>query len=989
LPGRLEFGRISAGILTGNVPEDLDNDRGSTDTMSGPESSRPFHDLDRAAWQRVAAVLDHALELPREQLAEYLDRACAADPALRAQVEALLAADRESDAFLDRSATELVPDLLDAAPPDGDAAPTPDAGLEGRRIGPWRVLHEVGRGGMGTVYRAERADGAFEQQVALKVVKRGLDTEEILQRFRQERQILARLEHPGIARLVDGGATEDGRPWVAMEYVAGEPLTSYCHSRSLGLRAVIALFQQVCRAVQYAHRNLVVHRDLKPGNILVTPDGVAKLLDFGIAKLLRPGESGELTSALELRMTPHYAAPEQVRGEPPTTATDVYALGVILYELLSGARPYRRPTASLKDLEHAILEEEPQPPSAAAGRGEPGQVAPRWRAALRGDLDDIVLMALRKEPDRRYPMAEAFADDLDRYLQGRPVRATRPTVRYRAAKFLRRNRVGVAAGAIVVAGLAAGMSAAWWGARVAAREARSAEAVRDFLIGLFQQAEPTRGSAGTMPVKDLLDLARRSVGTGLGREPETRAELLDVLGDIYAELGLYEQAKPVLLEALELRRRIDGPRHPRTADALASLADLHVDLHDFAEGLALHRQALAMRRAARPSDPLKIATSEGGVANALWRLGKVDSARASFESAMASLRRSRRVDTFEASTLLGLYANLQLEVGDDAAAESLATRALEIRQRLYGDDHLHTAAAKGLLAAVRAQQRRYEEGAALLREALATRRRLLGEDHPSVGRSWYNLGVVSSRSGRLAEAEECYEHTLRIYRQAFGPDDVDVAEALNAIATLRIRRGDYEDAEDLQRQALAIFVKRYGPDHARVAMTKRNLGNTRAERGEPGAEALLRDAVQTLERVHASGSPSLDEVRGALARYLLLAGRSAEARTLLERWLETAGRSGGAVLSNRSLHGACLCEAGRFVEAESLLQRSLTDLRADQPDSSWRVGEAELYLGECLERSGRPVEAMPHLQAGRAILGHDPSMRRLTRRANESLAAAR
>ena len=949
--------------------------------MNERETGGSLRDLDRARWQRVAAVLDHALELPRDQVPDYLDRACAGDASLRAEVETLLAADRDAAAFLDRPAADLAPELL--ATPD-DAEP----GLEGRRVGPWRIVREVGRGGMGTVYLAERADGAFEQQVALKVVRRGLDTDEILQRFRQ-RAADPRPPRASRDRAPARRRRHRRRPPVgAMEYVDGEPLTAYARARRSTCRTRSRCSRRCARAVQYAHRNLVVHRDLKPGNILVTPDGAIKLLDFGIAKLLRRGRGRR---ADRRRRAAHDAALRGARAGARRAADHRDRRLRARRDPLRAAVRRRGPTAGRPRRCRSWSAPSSRRSRSRRARRRPRAAdAPRWRAALSGDLDDIVLKALRKEPDRRYPTAEAFADDLDRFLEGHPVRATRPTFRYRAGKFLRRNRTGVATGAIVMIGLTAGLAAAWWGAHVASREARRAETVRDFLIGLFQQAEPSRAGPGTMPVKDLLDLARRNVDSGLGREPETRAELLGVLGGIYSELGLYDQARPILIEALELRRTLDGPTDPRTAEAIGNLAELHYQLHDFAQGLALHRQALAIRERHQERDPIEVASSLGGVAYGLNRLGKVDSARVTYERAMAALRRSRRGETMEASTLLGLFANLQLEVGDADAADSLATRALEIRTRLFGEDHLNTAAARGLLAAVRVQQRRYDEAGTLLRAALDTRRRLLGEEHQAVARSWYNLGVVYSRSGRLDEAEDCYAHALEIYRKTFGADDVEVGEALNAIGTVRTRRGDLAGAEDFQRQALAIFLRRYGPDHARVAMGKRNLGNTLAERGEPGAEPLLRDAVQTLERVHGAGSANLDEARGSLARYLLLEGRDAEARALLERWLDTppAKRPGGVALSAQSMHGACLCAAGRYAEAESLLRRSLADLRADQPDSSWRVGEAELYLGECLERRGRAAEARPHLQASVDILGHDRSANRLTRRAARSLDAA-
>ncbi|MEK7330512.1 MAG: serine/threonine-protein kinase, partial [Candidatus Eisenbacteria bacterium] len=482
----------------------------------------------------------------------FLDQACDGDAELRALVEALIRADESAGAFLDRPAAELAPELL-----AGEPEPAPEPPMAGRQIGPWRVVREVGRGGMGAVYLAERADGAFEQTVALKLIKRGLARAEILQRFLRERRILARLEHRNIARLADGGVTDDGLPWFAMEYVEGQPITDWCDEHRAGVEERLRLFRAVCDAVQYAHRNLVVHRDLKPSNIFVTADGEVKLLDFGIARLLSDEPDGDaLTLTREgLRvLTPHYAAPEQLRGEAATTATDLYSLGVVLYELLSGARPFGRSATSLDQLRREVLEEEPVPPSGL--RSE-------WRHPLRGDLDNIVLTALRKEPQRRYPSVEALLADLERYREGRPVQATPPSARYRIAKFVRRNRVSVIAGAVVTLTFLVGVVATMWQAvaaalvvaslvgglavsigqtRLARREARKAEEVRSFLLRVFEVADPYHSRGQSVTARELLDQGARRIDSELKGQPALRAEMLGVLADLYLKLALVEPA---------------------------------------------------------------------------------------------------------------------------------------------------------------------------------------------------------------------------------------------------------------------------------------------------------------------------------------------------------------------------------------------------------------------------------------------------------------
>ena len=431
-------------------------------------------------YEQVMEVVDRVMDCPAEELASRIEQACAGDAELRREVKRLLAADRPGSKFLEESP-------LDAVAGSGDDA---TASAIGRHIGPYRIVKEIGRGGMGVVYLAERDDGEYRTRAAVKLIKRGMDTDAVLRRFRHERQILAGLDHPNIARLLDGGTTDDGLPFFVMEYVEGTPVADYAAAHALTVEGRLRLFREICSAVQYAHRHLVVHRDIKPSNILVTEDGTPKLLDFGVAKLLRPETDASTTdlTATGLRvMTPEYASPEQARGESVTTATDVYSLGVVLYELLAGRRPYRLTSHHPEEVARVISEQEPERPSDAAtredadakgpGHAEPATTAPRSRvaASLRGDLDNIVLTAMRKDPQRRYATVEQFSEDIRRHLESLPVRARSDTFGYRAQKFVRRNRAGVAAAALVVLALVGGMAATLWQARVARAERAKAE----------------------------------------------------------------------------------------------------------------------------------------------------------------------------------------------------------------------------------------------------------------------------------------------------------------------------------------------------------------------------------------------------------------------------------------------------------------------------------------------------------------------------------
>ncbi|MEQ9568607.1 MAG: serine/threonine-protein kinase, partial [Longimicrobiales bacterium] len=500
--------------------------------------------MNRKRWAALKTLFERALELDGSERDAFLDDLASNDPGLHADLQRLLTADAE-----ERQVVDADPGLLrDAA--DDDPGPDPRVGS---RIGPWQVEDRIGEGGMGVVYRAERADGAFEQSVALKVLRRGMDTEGILARFRSERQILAGLEHPNIARLVDGGMTDDGLPWFTLEYVRGEHLTEYCDAHRLPVDARLDLFETVCAAVQYAQERLVVHRDLKPSNVLVSDDGTVKLLDFGIARVLSDGGSGQTTVVGAPRaLTLAYAAPEQIDGGAITTATDVYALGTMLYELLTGFRPRdfaeggdpKRPSDLPTRTQHTL----------AAARGAEPE---RLRRRLRGDLDTICMKALQDDPARRYATAGELLDDLRRHRTGRPVQARPDTFAYRASRFVRRNRAAVAGTG--VAALLVLATAATYTVRLAAERDRArlaateAQEVTAFLEGLFEVSDPSESMGRSLTAAEVLETGRRRLDLELRDQPRIRAALLATVGRVYTNLGLWSEARPLLDEALDIR----------------------------------------------------------------------------------------------------------------------------------------------------------------------------------------------------------------------------------------------------------------------------------------------------------------------------------------------------------------------------------------------------------------------------------------------------
>ncbi|MDP9100058.1 MAG: serine/threonine protein kinase, partial [Verrucomicrobiota bacterium] len=511
---------------------------------------------DGTRWGRVKELFEAAVDLAPRERATLLDNECGDDDELRSEIESLLASDNEANDFIEQPALEMPRDLFP------EPAPEP---LAGRHFGTYKIIREIGRGGLGAVYLAARADDEYRKEVAIKLVRRGLDTDDILRRFRNERQILAQLDHPNIARLIDGGTTDDGLPYFVMEYVKGDPIGIYCDSHALSTADRLNLFRKACAAVTYAHQNLVIHRDLKPSNILVTPDGEPKLLDFGIAKLLGSEEDAlAQTMAGQQIMTPEYASPEQVKGEKITTATDVYSLGVLLYELLTGQRPYRLKTRTAEEIARAIAHQEPERPSTVRGASlKPGSLRNlKSRAtSLRGDLDNIVLKAMRKEPARRYASVAQFSDDIRRHLEGLPVIARKDTLRYRSGKFIRRHKVGVAAAVLVFLTLVGGIIATFW-------EARRATAQRD-------RAERRFADVRKLSNALLFDIApkieRLEGSTDARRALVQRA--LEYLDSLAQESAGDSQLHGELAAAYEKVGELQGnPRKPNLSDYSGAIA---------------------------------------------------------------------------------------------------------------------------------------------------------------------------------------------------------------------------------------------------------------------------------------------------------------------------------------------------------------------------------------------------------------------------------
>jgi eukaryotic-like serine/threonine-protein kinase len=928
--------------------------------------------MDEAVWARrwaeIDPIFERALDLPAAECAAFLSEACGGDGELRTAVEALLAASQAEGGVLDGSAGERAASLFAEAVEHLEGRPEtpPD------RVGPYRIGREIGVGGMARVYEAERADGVFRQKVAVKILRRREGAaEERFQRFLAEREILASLEHPGIARILDGGATDEGRPYLVMEIVDGEPLDRWCRQRQPALGSLLALFAEICGAVHFAHQRLVVHRDLKPSNILVLPDGRPKLLDFGIAKLLQP-ESRELdpeaprTQTGLLLLTPEYAAPEQLRGEAVTTATDVYALGVILYELLVGRRPFDLRGKSPSEIERIVCEEEPTRPSTAVTRlpadadGRPDAAPAR---ALGGDLDTIVLKALAKEPDRRYRSAAELADDLERYREGRPVVARPATMGYRLARFVRRHRLGVAAAAMILVVLVASAVLLGLQQRETARErdrarveAAKARQVTAFLIDLFEASDPQNALGVEVTARRLLQTGREQI-EAMEAEPAVRAELAQAIGQVYQSLASFEDAESLLREALELRRSALGERDLETAASRQALGELLRIRGSFAESAALLERALEVRGELAGERSREVAETLRSLARLARDNGDLETAVLRYEKALEAERGAAGARDPAVGDILSDLAVAQQELGRYAEAEDAVRQALEIWRGLLGENHPRIANALNNLGLINSRAGNYEAAERYYREALKRWDVLVDEGHPERVGVLSNLAVLLHKKGDYAEAVELKREVLAQDRKAFGDTHPYVAMSLNSLGATVDMLGDWDEAEALKREAVALYQRLYEGAHPELATALNNLAVLLEKKGElEEAEELSRASLRMRQTVFAGAHPMVAEGMHNLGRLLWHRGKLAEAEEMLRGALamdrEVHGEEHPHVAASMTTLGRLLAGTGRADEAMPLLENGLAMRRSLLGERHPDLADSLLGMAELAEARG-------------------------------------
>lgn len=856
--------------------------------------------------EQVVEIISAALDLAPDQRAAFLDEACRDDASLRAEVESLLGYQAQARSFIEAPAFQVAADLIAA---NDDELET------GQLLGGYKILKVIGKGGMGEVYLAE--DSALNRKVALKLVKRGMNSVDVLRRFHYEERILANLNHTHIAKLFGSGMTPEGQPYFVMEYVDGLPIDKYCDAHKLSTIERLTIFRQVCSAVDYAHQHLVIHRDIKPANILVTNEGEPKLLDFGISKLLDPElpQSGEEHATVTLLgvMTPEYASPEQARGESVTTATDVYSLGVLLYQLLTGHRPYRLKSRRPEEIARVICEEEPERPSTAVTRSEErfatkdnpattitpasvsetrqGQPA-ELRRKLSGDLDNIVLMALRKDSQRRYNSVAQFSADIKRHLDGLPVIARKDTFQYRAGKFARRHRLGVAAGVLIAASLVTGVVVASRQAHAAARErdrarveAAKAERINVFLQDMLAFSNPSWFSPNTqkgreVTINEMLDEVAPRVESELSGQPEVKAALERTIGDSYTSQTRNDLAERYLNAALEADLKLYGEDNLETARTLHSLAQLRSASGDLSKAESLLERSLAVYR---------------------------------------KQYRTGRGEARGYAAALNTYAALAQGRGDEKLAESLVNEGLALSTQLTGTERAIVAMLQSVMGQVRRDQSRYDEAVGLQRAAIAEFNALPGRKHWEMGDALMSLGGVLGNQRHLDEALAAMQEGGEVYRRTVGENSPSYVESLSQQAWVLYLKEDYAAAGGKVEQGIEILQRIYPQGHPLYADLYKSRGRilTKMGRAQQGEE-FIRQALDLYRRNMTKNNP-------AMIHCVI-------------------------VLSD------CLTAQQRYGEAEELLQGVYKDAFG-KPDLKWQETYAAGELAKFYDARGKPEQA--------------------------------
>jgi tetratricopeptide (TPR) repeat protein len=943
-------------------------------------------------WCEIERVYHLARELAPGQRAALLEQTCGRDEKLRREVESLLNHAEGAEEYVKAAELEVAARARDLPGlPGGMTAATVslDPGeIAGTVIGRYHLLQKIGEGGMGEVWMTEQ-NAPVRRRVALKLVKAGMSTREVIARFESERQALALMDHPAIARVFDAGSTAKGAPYFVMEYVAGVSITTYCDNHRLSTRDRLELFMHVCEGVQHAHQKAIIHRDLKPSNILVTEvDGKAapKIIDFGVAKALSQKLTAEtmFTRVGALIGTPEYMSPEQANssGEDIDTRTDIYSLGVIFYELLAGVPPLELRKIAFDEFLRRLREEEPARPSTKIRTQDPAtstEIARKRQSEplalarqVRGDLDSITLKALEKDRSRRYGSPSDFAADIRRYLNHQAVLAVAPSVGYRARKFARRYRVALATICAFVVVLSSAAAISIRQSVRANREAAVAQAVNDFLQNdlLAQASAATQSGPSAKPDPDLkvrtaLDRAAARIAGKFDRQPEVEAAVRDTIGQTYMDLGVYPQARTQLERALDLERRVLGAENPRTLGTINRLGHVAVLQGDYPQAEALLTQTLEIHRRVLGSEHPDTLSSMFNLSVAYNQQGKYARGEALFSR---TLEIQHRVlgpeDPGTLGSMNGLAASY-LYQGKYAQAEALYRQTLEIRRRVLGPEHPGTLGSMNNLANVYYLQGKYALAEELDSQTLEIRRRVLGSDHPDTLTAMSNLTNVYLAQGEYAQAEALYRQALEILRRVLGPEHPSTLRSMDSLATDYYAQGRYAQAEALHSRTLEIQRRVLGPEHLETLLSMNDLANVYSAQGKYAqAEALYSQTLEIQRRVLGPEHPDTLDTLSNLPFMYLQQGKYVLAEAHASQAL--AGRRHALGSEHRdtmvsAAHLALVYQSeGKFAQSEPLAREALEFTRKEQPDD-WQRFRAESLLGASMAGQKKYAEAEPLL----------------------------
>ena len=933
--------------------------------------------------RRAFVLLREAFDVADGAREDWIAQRCDGDEALASEVRALLATERSD--LLDDDVGAVAARLIEE---DESREPLP----AGTRLGEWTVVRRIGHGGMGTVFLAERGGDGYAQRGALKLIKRGMDSAAVLARFRRERQILSRLEHPNIARLLDGGVSSEGQPYFVMEYVDGATLRHWMADSRPDLDARLDAFLELGEAVAHAHRHLVVHRDIKPENVLIAGDGHARLLDFGIAKLLADDGGGEQTATQRRFVSRAYAAPEQIAGDAATTATDVYQLGALLFELLTGTRIGEpRPTGAVSGW---LVRAQAQ------GDAATRKAVPATR--LRGDAAIIVARATDPDPGRRYATVEALSADVRAWREGRPVAARPDSAGYRFRRFVGRHRVATAAAALALVAILAGTALVLWQARKAEEEARLARAAQAFLASVFDAAAPDAAAGEHVTARELLDRGSQRIGSELADQPRLRGEMLLLLGSLYAQLAQYAQAASQLGEARATLASIDPDGATRAAlelgaverelgklddaertlasaattepalrsRALAERALLREKQGRFDEALADAREALQADLARGPAARAEQARDRQIEALMLARSARFDEAEATFEQAIADARAVYGDEDTRVALMLNDYGAALGQKGRSKESEAVLRTALEIRRKRLGEDHPAVAETLQVLGATLRAQGRLEETQAALEEAARIQRAVFGDRSALIANTLNSLGMLEFARRRPAEGERYFREAVDIYRSLGESDTPAAATTANNLATVLIQLGRYEEAEPLIRHALEVHLQRLGDKHPTVMSDLNSMAQLDLRRGR--LDSAVEHARRAVAVVDAGAAPPREGAYAHIsyANVLNRAGRPQDALREAEgaiATLQAVSADEARLPAARAAKADALRGTGRLDEAQALAEEVLADFRRRTPVDASGLAALHVLLARIADARGQVAQAQSQRAAAREV----------------------